>query len=82
MRAPRPAGYNVLVDRRGWYLAADSEFDPGHVRSVFVPDAGRAMRFWKGGEAQRFADKWSKVVGPLTVRRTSVPALPTEGGRG
>ena len=82
MKTPRPTGYIVLVDRRGWYLAADSEFDPGHVRSVFVPDAGRAMRFWKGGEAQRFADKWSKVVGPLTVRRTSVPALPTEGGRG
>ena len=82
MRAPRPAGYNVLVDRRGWYLAAESEFSPDRVRSVFVPDAARAMRFWKGGEAQGFADKWSKVVGPLTVKRTSVPALLTEGGRG
>ena len=82
MRAPRPPGYNVLVDRRGWYLAAESEFGPYRVRSVFVPDAARAMRFWKVGEAQGFADRWSKVVGPLTVKRTSVPALPTEGGRG
>ena len=82
MKTPRPPGYNVLVDRRGWYLATESEFSPDRVRSVFVPDAARAMRFWKGGEAQGFADKWSKVIGPLTVKRTSVPAPLAEGGRG
>ena len=79
MRTPRPPGFHVLVDRRGWYLADESEFNLHRVRSVFVPDAARAMRFWKGGEAQGFADKWSKAIGPLTVKRTSVPFAAKEG---
>lgn len=79
MKKPRPPGLYVLVDRRWWYLSAESEFGPDRVCVVFVPDAARAKRFWKGGEAQGFADKWSKAIGPLTVKRTSVPFAAKEG---
>ena len=82
MKTPRPRGRYVLVDDRGWYLAEESEFGPDRVCIVLVPDIRRAARFWKGGEAQGFADKWWYVIGALNVERMSVSTPLTEGGRG